>query len=206
MKTIIEQAIEKWPSAYIPSYALRPLVQRDGAAYHSAVKRALSAGLLVQIRKGLYAIQGRLPHPYEVAQELHGPSFISLESALSYHGWIPEAVYTTTSACIERSMEIRTSIGIFAYEAVPVEAFYLGVRRIEGASTFLMASPWRALADVIHRQKRQWPDLAAMRTDLRVDLEVILESDLGILDGLCCAYPNRRVRETLKRLARSLGR
>jgi hypothetical protein len=35
--------------------------------------------------------------PLELAQLVHGPGYVSLETALSHHGWIPEGVYAITN-------------------------------------------------------------------------------------------------------------
>lgn len=50
----------------------------------------------VQLRRKLYALATPWrrvhPHPFLIANELHHPSYVSLQSALAYHGMIPEAV------------------------------------------------------------------------------------------------------------------
>ena len=37
-------------------------------------------------------------HPFVLAQAFAPGSYISFETALAWHGWIPEAVFTTASA------------------------------------------------------------------------------------------------------------
>lgn len=193
----MNNVLEKWPMAFIHTYALQNLMHKQGQAYYSFVKRALKKGLLVQIRRGLYQIDKRMIRPFELAQELHGPSFISFESALSYHGWIPEAVYTTTSACFKRGHEIQTPLGIFSYSSVPIDCFYLGVDRVEKNTIFLIASPWRAIADLVYTQKRNWKSLRNLYEDLRIEPQEIWSSDIITLEALANNYPNRRVKQVL---------
>ncbi len=200
----LHKTLEKWPKPFIQSYVLQHLMQKEGAAYHSAVKRALKKGLLFRIRRGLYQIEDRLVNLFELAQELHGPSFISFESALSHHGWIPEAVYTTTSTCMKRSLEIPTPFGLFSYSAVPTDHFYLGVERHENDAIFLIASPWRAIADLVHTQKRSWKSLKDLCDDMRIEPEDIWNSNMSTLEELATNYPNNRVKSILSHILKNL--
>ena len=95
-----------------------------GAARLDALlKRAVPAGEVLRIRRNLYCLHERYTHrridPFELAQRIHGPSYISLESALSLHGWIPEAVQAITSVSVERSREFDTPLGLFTFTRVP---------------------------------------------------------------------------------------
>ena len=64
------------------------------------IRRLLASGEIVRIRKGLYAFGAplqRAPISRELlANLIYGPSYISLDYALSYHGLIPERVETVT--------------------------------------------------------------------------------------------------------------
>src|SRR3989344_3513323 len=54
-------------------------------------------GFIVRVKRGLYAFPDALPPELYLANKLYGPSYISREFALSYHGIIPETVYEITS-------------------------------------------------------------------------------------------------------------
>ncbi|MEA3342315.1 MAG: hypothetical protein U9R15_20305, partial [Chloroflexota bacterium] len=86
---------------------------------HGLIKRAMAGGEILNIRRGLYCLAPRYHRKpvsvYPLAQHVYGPSYISLETALSYHGWIPEAVYACTSASHNNAKEFRTPLGIFSY-------------------------------------------------------------------------------------------
>ena len=68
---------------------------------YNLVNRALKHGELLQLRRGLYLLApqsaNKLPHPFVLAQALQTGSYISFETALSFHGWIPESVPVTLS-------------------------------------------------------------------------------------------------------------
>jgi hypothetical protein len=63
---------------------------------YGQVNRALKAGELIKPRRGLYVLNPvyrKLPlHPFVLAQQMQPGSYVSAESALGFHGWIPEPV------------------------------------------------------------------------------------------------------------------
>ncbi|OHB17912.1 MAG: hypothetical protein A2734_02730 [Parcubacteria group bacterium RIFCSPHIGHO2_01_FULL_40_30] len=59
-----------------------------------------------------------------IANRIHGPSYISLEMALSLHGLIPEAVYGITSVTTQKTKTLKTSIGDFIYRHIRPELMF----------------------------------------------------------------------------------
>lgn len=76
--------------------------QLGEARRYGLVNRALKDGSLIRLKRGTYMLGRRYrsdsAHPFAVAQSLVPGSYISFESALAHHGWIPEAVFVTASA------------------------------------------------------------------------------------------------------------
>ena len=66
-------------------------------------------GDLISLKRGIYVFSEKYrtsPLNYiSIANILHKPSYVSFEYALSYHGLIPERVYTITSATSKKSIE-----------------------------------------------------------------------------------------------------
>src|SRR3989338_11387046 len=60
------------------------------------LSRNLKSGLFVKLRNNYYMLKDSHLPLYAIANKLYQPSYISLESALSHYGVIPEAVYTIT--------------------------------------------------------------------------------------------------------------
>lgn len=60
-------------------------------------------------------------------------SYLSFEFALSYHGLIPEAVYTFTSATFKKRKEKKYTnyFGTFTYRDIPAKAFPYEISIIE---------------------------------------------------------------------------
>lgn len=59
-----------------------------------------------------------------IANRIYQPSYISLESALSYYILIPEAVYTTTSLTSNKTISFDTSVGNYAYRHIKPSLFF----------------------------------------------------------------------------------
>jgi hypothetical protein len=203
MKTNIRDLLDSWPRIFIKDNELAILLNKTDDARYSIVKRALKSGILVHIRKGLYFIANKmkqeLANEFELALFIYEPSIISLESALSYHNWIPEAVYTTTCVSPKRAQEFKTPIGIFSYKHVPEQGFYVGVSRIPRKNTAIfIADPWRALADFIYVNRKSWKNITQLEADLRIDVDTIIGCDRELLKLLSERYPSPRVRKVLK--------
>ena len=186
------------------------------------LKRALKSGEILRVHRGLYCLAAkylrRKPDPLVLAQRIYGPSYISLETALSYHEWIPEAVYAITSASIDRSREFDTPIGHFSFTRIPQKVFYTEVTRVEKKSgsknepvfyaseTFLMASPLKALADYVYAHKLDWISAGPVIKSLRVDEASLADIKAEMFESLLANYSSRRVRRFLEGLRKDLNR
>lgn len=197
-----------WPRSYISGTALTHILAQSANARYAIVKRAVKEGYLIPVRRDLYIIKGLkkpLINSFELALMIQGPSYISFESALSYHGWIPEAVRTTTCASVKRSQEFDTSMGIFSYKHIPTDAFSLGVKAHKQNGTFvLIATPIKALADIIYVRKKSWASVRDLLDDLRIEPENFRNIDPELLADLVKNYPSLRVRKALAKLQKGL--
>ena len=70
------------------------------------IARMIDSGELIRLRRGVYATRRDL-NPLCFAASIYGPSYISFETALSYYGLIPEAVYEVISATLKRPKEFE---------------------------------------------------------------------------------------------------
>lgn len=142
-------------------------------ARHSLMKRLLKKGDVVKVSRGLYVFgeiwrRGKLSK-LAIANRLYAPSYVSFESALSYHGLIPESVPTTTSACFQmKKKKFKTPYGDFTYAHIPHKSYPLGVMY---ESSLLMASPLKALFDTIYFYRKKYITLSDLEKDLRIDLD-----------------------------------
>ena len=103
--------------------------------------------LFIKLRNGLYALRSESPTELEIANRLYGPSYISLEYALSYYRLIPETVYTVTSVTTKITREFTVAGKNYEYSRIKRKA-YTGYRLFKkGQTKILMAVPEKALAD-----------------------------------------------------------
>lgn len=169
------------------------------------IRALLKKKSIVRIKKGLYVFGetlARRPYSREVlANLIYGPSYISLDYALHYHGLIPERVESITSCTRGRGREFMTPIGRFSYRQVPAAAYALGIDQVEidlGRS-FLMAVPEKALADKLIADRGT---AITSPTDLKTYLVHYLRIDLTELAGMksnlmariATAYRSRKIR------------
>ncbi len=160
---------------------------------------------IIRVKKGLYLFgegQRRSPYCRELlANLIYGPSCISLEYALHYHGLTPERVETITSVCCGRSRSFTTPVGSFSYRMIPLTAFSIGIDRIELADgrSFLMAIAEKALADRIMMERgsgitTQKTLLTYLNDNLRIDSEALRVLDHETLLVIAAAYRSRRLK------------
>ena len=149
----------------------------------------LRRGDIIRVKKGLYVFGDMLRlRPYSrelLANLIYGPSFVSLDYALAFHGLIPERVETMTSVTTKRPKTFDTPIGSFMYRQSPLASFYLGMDRVEeGDVAFLIATPERALADKIrddrgHPLRTQGDVKRYLFEDLRIDTAGFMQLGIG---------------------------
>ena len=173
------------------------------------VHRAYQAGEIQRLKPGLFVLGAPYrksePHPFVVAGVLHAPSNISLESALAYHGLIPEAVYQVSSVTVGRSREFATPLGLFSFRRVPARAPRAGVEAVDVARNgwAFVASPLRAIADVVYLRKDiTWTrdGIGFLTESLRIEEDDLPSIRFDALDEILDSIRSRRVRAYLKGL------
>ncbi|MFH1061559.1 MAG: hypothetical protein V1747_01575 [Candidatus Omnitrophota bacterium] len=210
MLDIIEQIRESMPRDIVTDDMLLNLCQGSPNRRYGLVKRAIANGKLVHVKRGLYLLgqkyQRNSLNLFELAQWIYGPSYISFESALAYHGCIPEAVYAVTSACSRNAKQFKTPSGVFIYKRIPYPMLYLAVERIQSEnSTFFMASPLKAVLDYVYAFKKNWTGIDPLIKSLRIEPQTIKQWDYSLIEDLNQVYTNYRVRRFIKGLKRDLS-
>ena len=148
-------------------HALRGIADQRGK-----IARLLENGALISLRRGLYASRRDLD-PLSLAGSIYGPSYISFETALAWHGMIPERVTEILSATIKRAATFENDFGHFRYLAIPKSVYPAGIHRMMDSDLpFLIASPTKALADRIAREAgfRSIADVARWWKEMRIEL------------------------------------
>jgi len=210
MQRLTEIAMEKAASGIFTRPEIACWVGGSPQRQFSLLKRAVASGEVVRVHRGLYCLSTKYLRqkldPLVLAQRIYGPSYISLETALSHHVWIPEAVYAITSVSLDRSREYGTPLGHFSFTRVPQRTFYAQVERVENedGGAFLLASPLKAMADYVYVHRCDWDSTRPVVESLRVDESLLAGIGTYELDRLLANYSSQRVQRFLKGLRKDL--
>lgn len=167
------------------------------------ISALMGKGDLVRVRKGLYVLGERYRRGPVVREQLanviYGPSYVSLDYALSYHGMIPERVEEVTSVTTGKMRRFETPFGVFTYRPLPATRYEPGIA-FGGPATsrFLIASPEKALIDKVWCDKRFKPgrkvDFSAyLIEDLRIERSRLADLDAALLGQIAFAYRSRKI-------------
>jgi predicted transcriptional regulator of viral defense system len=211
MNKQLENELRNNPSPLITQGELAHLLKKGANSRHSQLSRAAKKGELIRVKRGLYCLSEHLakrtPHPFELASFIYGPSYISLESALSYHGLIPESVPSITSTSIKRNTTAQTPFGFYTYHRLPTFNFFIGVEHVkEDDNQFLLATPWKALLDYIYCYKKNWQDLSPVVDSLRIEPDDLPSLTRDNLLALNSFYQSQRIHRFIKHIPRTFIR
>ena len=169
------------------------------------ISRMLAEGDILKIKKGLYLLSRKYrTAPVSLpllANLIYGPSYVSLDFALSFHGLIPEGVFELSSMTPKRIKCYDTPLGRFTYTHSFESLYGIGIvseTNLDG-SCFLIACPEKSLCDkVVFTRNLSTVSMKAMRSfltdDLRIDLEDLAELDLSIIGQCCdCGHKSRQL-------------
>ncbi len=215
MQTLTEQLIDRgFNNRVIVDTQLARLTTGTPQRRHSLVNRALKAGELLRLRRGAYLLAEKYrdyaAHPFALAQAFVPGSYVSFETALAWHGWIPEAVFTTASVTPGRKSYAydHPQLGSFSFHPLATQAGYFLelVDRVQiSEQTMLVARPIRALMDLVCLRKSEWQGMQWLQESLRIDDEYLQQITRVDIRTLKLVYKHKRVNDFLESLARESG-
>jgi len=175
---------------------------------HDKVDELVKQQMLVQVKRGLYIPGPKTnivsPEPFLIANHLYGPSYISLDAALSYWGLIPERVYEISSVTTQHSKSYKTTVGKFSYTHIPLPYYSFGIKKaaLSKKQTVLIASPEKALCDkiictsgLLLRSLKQATEL--LLEDFRIGKERLRSLDAAVIDSWVKDAPQQNSLKTL---------
>jgi len=173
------------------------------------ITRLLKRGDILQLKRGLYVVSPRHGdniEPAVISNLLYGPSYVSLEYALSYWGLIPERVHEVTAMTNKRNKYFSTPLGAFSYKYINIAKFSPGVALIKSKTpsrlsaeqtvSFFIATREKALCDKLAtvREITSEYDIADyLEFDLRMDLESISDLNMHLLKNIGAVYKKKSV-------------
>ncbi|MCB1114226.1 MAG: hypothetical protein KDK62_05665 [Chlamydiia bacterium] len=171
-----------------------------------AILNRVKSGDLIRLKNGLYLINDRITSgnetviPYEqIANLLYGPSYVSMEWALSFYGMIPERVHGVTSMTLGRHKEYQTPVGDFCYYPLSANRYSIGVglkKSADFVGGFFIATPEKALADWVFKTCNDLnkEDLKKeLLESKRMSQEQLRELDKELLNHIAKAYRAKSV-------------
>jgi predicted transcriptional regulator of viral defense system len=102
------------------------------------------------------------------ANRVYSPSYISLETAMGYYGFIPESVFAVTSVSTRKTRTFSSLYGKMIYKHIHPRYFF-GYRLVEfGGVRFKIASPEKAVLDFLYlnSQIKSKEDMDELRLNL----------------------------------------
>lgn len=205
----MKERLKSIKTPYVDAQTLLILFS-DYSKPRDRILRMVKNGELIRLKNGFYLIADRIQEesstviPYEqVANLLYGPSYVSLEWALSFYGMIPERVLTITSMTLGRDKEFSTPIGNFTYQKLSSKSYSLGVTQKQTTDFiggFLIATPEKALVDLVFTTCRGL-DKEELKKDLlesrRMDPAIFHQLDKKLLEEIAKSYSAKQVRYLL---------
>lgn len=185
-------------------YTLLSSVLASYSSVGRKINELLRSGVIERVKKGLYVfgqeyVRGPIVKE-TLANLIYGPSCISLEYALAFHGLIPERVETLTSVTPKRNKDFKTPLGNFTYRYLKLERYPLGIDQvwIDERHPVLMASPEKALCDYLSLKKvppmsNEEEARIFLEADLRIGPEKFNRFNTTVLRKLNRYYRNKNI-------------
>ena len=135
-------------------------------------------GWIYPLKRGIYELtypkDFTVPDMY-IANKLYEPSYVSLETALSYYSIIPEVSMGVTSVTTKPTRRFKNKHGLFTYRTVKPDIFTGYYIEKQGIFDMFIAESEKALVDYLYfktyRKKNFEPK------EERLDKDIILKLD-----------------------------
>jgi len=143
----------------------------------NTLNRWVKKGYLLKLRNNLYTfseLKNVNNIHFYIANRIYRPSYLSLHTALSFHGLIPESIVQTTSVSTMKTARFKNELGSFSYKKIKNELFF-GYTQLEFTKdkTFLIALPEKALLDLLYLYP--FYNNETEITNLRIDQQILSE-------------------------------
>jgi len=211
MDLLIEKELLKYKSHIIDHATLSNILLTLGyIGIKDKVKLLKKKGLIQTLKKGLYVhtspITNNIFSKEIIANNLLGPSYISLDYALSYHALIPESVYEITSMTTKRTKSFSTEYGLFSFRNIKKDLYSIGLEIQDSPNgNFIIATKEKALCDKVYftkdikiNSKKDMYDF--LENDLRLDFEELEDFEVAIVEKYYELSKSKKINTLLKML------
>ncbi len=170
--------------------------------------RWVKKGYLVKLRQGYYAFpeyKNRPDFAMYIANRIYKPSYISLHTALSFYGMIPEAVVQITSVTSLKTISFANDFGEYSYSTVKENLMFgYDLKPMSEGRALHFAKPEKALLDLLYLYP--FYDSLEELEELRLD-EDYMNNDLNTVLFLdyTSRFKNRALEKRVKLLLNIYG-
>ncbi len=144
---------------------------------YKIVTRLIEKDILQTLIDGKYLVVNSSPSEFEIANYIYNPSYISLESGLSYYGILSQFPYTITSVTTKKSNSYEILGKEYRYSQVKSDLF----NRYEMVEGFLISTPEKTVFDLIYFSLKgsvniDFKDLDFSTVDMKSLETIVLDS------------------------------
>ncbi len=134
-----------------------------------------------------------------ISNKINSPSYIALESALSYYNLIPEAVFQIKSVTTKKTKKIQNEIASFSYQSINRALFFGYSIKGEDKTPFLISDPEKTVLDFLYFNPylKTESDFEELRLKRDVIQEIISPSKM---DTYLRLFNHRRLEKSLNAL------
>ena len=183
-------------------YAWQPDFDRNN------LTRWVKKNYLIRLRQGYFAFseyKNKPDYSLYFANRIYLPSYISLHSALSFYGMIPEAVVQITSVTSLKTASFNNGFGEYSYHNIKENLMFgYELKPMADKRTIQFASPEKALLDLLYLYP--FYDNEQELEELRLD-EDYLHNDLNrdLLLAYCARFQSKALEYRTKLLFKTYG-
>ena len=211
MDLIIEKELSKYKTHIIDYATLKSILVNNGyTSIKDKIENLKQKGIIKILKKGLYIhsspISNNIISKEIISNNLSGPSYITLDYALYFHGLIPETVHEITAVTTKRSKIFNTDYGVYSYKQIKSELFPFGIKTEQAKNgNFIIAGKEKALCDKIYLTRdikitSKKLMIEFLENDLRIEFEEFNDFNSEILEKYYIISKSKKIDILLKTL------
>lgn len=159
-----------------------------------------------KIRREYYCFRERKKDEHFMffaANKIYSPSYVSMETALDYYGFIPEGVFMTTSITSRNTARYSTPIGEFSFHHLKPSLFF-GYKIVQAGDFGLkVAEPEKVILDYLYLKKLDTEDeIDAIRWN---KTQVKDKVDFNRMDNCLSIFGNKVLGKRIQLLRRIIN-
>jgi len=163
-------------------YQLGKQLEIKDSTVDTYISRFLKYREIYRLKNGLYISadffdknRNDISYSFYLANIIRTPSYVSSWTALQYYNLTTEVIHSVTSVTPKITRDYQTKAGNFAYQSINKE-FFSGFFLVKEKFDFFIASPSKALFDLLYFRTRQFrgfslEKIKVLVEELRIDID-----------------------------------